>query len=50
MRDALAARPWVRALVMPDPQALGDAFGELRAGGIRRISAIGGRTVATAIQ
>jgi riboflavin biosynthesis pyrimidine reductase len=47
MRAALAARPWVAPLVMDEPDDLPSAFEELRARGIARISAVGGRTLAT---
>lgn len=46
MQAALAARPWVRALVMDDPAALPAAFAEMRSQGIARVSCIGGRTLA----
>ena len=46
MRHALAARPWVTLVVMPDPTSLRDAFAQLPALGVRRISCIGGRHVA----
>lgn len=47
MRAALASRPWVRPLVMREPEGLPGAFEELRTCGIERISAVGGRQMAT---
>jgi riboflavin biosynthesis pyrimidine reductase len=46
MHGGLAARPWITAIVMPDPHDLRGAFRQLRALGIRQISCIGGRTLA----
>ncbi len=47
MRDALAARPWITPVVAESPAQLPAAFDALRALGIERISAVGGRTLAT---
>jgi 5-amino-6-(5-phosphoribosylamino)uracil reductase len=47
MREGFASRPWVRPLVMSRPEDLPAAFAELRRSGIERISAVGGRHVAT---
>lgn len=49
MRSALSARPWIQCIVMNAPGDLVSAFLEMRARGAARISAIGGRTMATAI-
>ena len=46
MREALIARPWVTALVMDTPDHLPQALRGLAAMGVRRISCIGGRTLA----
>jgi riboflavin biosynthesis pyrimidine reductase len=46
MRSGLAARPWMTAVVMRAPGDLADAFRQLRQLGIRRLSCIGGRTLA----
>lgn len=47
MRKAIEQRPWVVPIVMDEPDALPAAFEELRHRGISRISAVGGRTLAT---
>jgi riboflavin biosynthesis pyrimidine reductase len=47
MHQAIKARPWVQPLVMDAPRDWPAAFEELRRRGIARISAVGGRTVAT---
>jgi 5-amino-6-(5-phosphoribosylamino)uracil reductase len=47
MREALRDRPWITPVVIGAGQTLVDAFERLRAMGIDRISAIGGRTLAT---
>ena len=49
MRDTLRARPWIETVVMPTPDDLCAAFRGLRARGLRRLSAIGGRTIARAL-
>ena len=46
MRDGLAARPWITPVVIDDPHDLPGAFRRLRALGVRRMSCIGGRTLA----
>ena len=46
MRDALAERPWITPIVIDTGLALIDAFEQLRAMGVQRISAVGGRTLA----
>jgi riboflavin biosynthesis pyrimidine reductase len=47
MREGFASRPWVRPLVMSRAEDLPAAFAELRMLGIERISAVGGRHLAT---
>jgi riboflavin biosynthesis pyrimidine reductase len=47
MRREIAARPWISVVEMPKPDALPHAFDQLRARGIRSISAVGGRKLAT---
>ena len=47
MREGLAARPWVRPLVMGRREDLPAAFETLRTCGIERISSVGGRHLAT---
>jgi riboflavin biosynthesis pyrimidine reductase len=49
MTPALATRPWIRTVVLDDAADLSHAFVELRAAGIRRISCIGGRTLAAGL-
>lgn len=46
MKMALDERPWIAPVIMNTPQDLPQAFDELRAMGIERISCIGGRTLA----
>jgi 5-amino-6-(5-phosphoribosylamino)uracil reductase len=46
MHHALAQRPWITPVVMKDAHELPAAFRQLRGLGLRRISCIGGRTVA----
>ena len=46
MRDALAERPWITPIVVDIGHTLIDAFEQLRAMGIERISAVGGRGLA----
>jgi riboflavin biosynthesis pyrimidine reductase len=46
METNLAARPWIRTVVMRNRTDLAAAFAALRADGIRRISCIGGRSLA----
>jgi 5-amino-6-(5-phosphoribosylamino)uracil reductase len=46
MRSGLAARPWITPIVMNSPHDLADAFRQLRGIGARRLSCIGGRTIA----
>jgi 5-amino-6-(5-phosphoribosylamino)uracil reductase len=46
MHSALAARPWITVLAMDRPADLPEAFARLRALGVNRISAIGGRNLA----
>jgi riboflavin biosynthesis pyrimidine reductase len=46
MKAALDRRPWIALVTMKAPQDLPEAFDELRAMGIERISCIGGRTLA----
>jgi riboflavin biosynthesis pyrimidine reductase len=47
MRPALESRPWVQPMVLDAADDLAAAFRELRSRGIGRISAVGGRTLAT---
>lgn len=47
MREGLASRPWIRVVVMPRCDALPAALEESREFGIERISAVGGRHLAT---
>ena len=49
MNEDFARRPWITLITMAQPQDLATAFRQLRAMGISRISAIGGRTVARAL-
>ncbi len=49
MKDGLALRPWIRTIPLRNPGDLRAAFEQLRAAGIGRISAVGGRTVARAL-
>ena len=46
MRDQLAVRPWITAIVMEPAHDLPHAFRRLRQLGVERISCIGGRTLA----
>ncbi len=46
MRDALAQRPWITPIVVDAGQTLVAAFEQVRAMGIERISAVGGRVLA----
>jgi len=46
MRRDLAARPWIAVVTMAHAGDLAVAFRELRARGVRRLSCIGGRTLA----
>jgi riboflavin biosynthesis pyrimidine reductase len=47
MREALPERPWITPIVVDTGQTLIDGFEQLRAMGIQRISAVGGRGLAT---
>jgi riboflavin biosynthesis pyrimidine reductase len=47
MDRALAERPWISPIVMNSPERLDDAFAQLRASGVERISCVGGRSLAT---
>jgi 5-amino-6-(5-phosphoribosylamino)uracil reductase len=47
MGESLAARPWITPVVMERPQDLAVAFEDLRKLGIERVSAVGGRKIAT---
>jgi riboflavin biosynthesis pyrimidine reductase len=49
MRDALHPRPWIEPIVMTEPDDLESAFQALRTMGIRRMSAVGGRTLARSL-
>jgi riboflavin biosynthesis pyrimidine reductase len=49
MRDELARRPWITSIPMDHPGDLPTAFRAMRAMGVARISAIGGRTIARAM-
>ena len=46
MREALAERPWITPIVVDTGDTLVDAFEQMRAMGIQRISAVGGRVLA----
>ena len=46
MREALAERPWITPIVVDTGHRLIDAFEQLRAMGVQRISAVGGRSLA----
>jgi riboflavin biosynthesis pyrimidine reductase len=46
MKSEIDARPWLSVIEMPNANALPHAFEELRARGIRRVSAVGGRKLA----
>jgi len=46
MRRDIEARPWISVVEMPGPDALSHAFDGLRARGISRVSAVGGRKLA----
>lgn len=46
MEKSLAARPWIRSVVMTNRTDLTQAFALLRAAGIHRIQCIGGRVLA----
>jgi riboflavin biosynthesis pyrimidine reductase len=47
MAAGLAVRPWIRSIVLAGPTDMVRAFADLRAHGIRRISCVGGRSLAT---
>jgi 5-amino-6-(5-phosphoribosylamino)uracil reductase len=47
MQPELTSRPWITTIVMDGPADLPRAFEQLRARGIERVSAIGGRRLAT---
>ena len=47
MREALTERPWITPIVIDNGLTLIDAFEQLRAMGVARISAVGGRGIAT---
>lgn len=49
MRVELASRPWMTCIPMAQPGNLPAAFRTMRAMGIARISAVGGRTIARAL-
>lgn len=46
MKSAIVARPWIEPIVMQTPRELPAAFQQLCEAGIRRLSCIGGRTLA----
>jgi 5-amino-6-(5-phosphoribosylamino)uracil reductase len=46
MKSEIDARPWISVVEMPSADALPHAFDGLRARGIRRVSAVGGRKLA----
>ncbi len=46
MHHALAPRPWITPVLMKDARDLAGAFHQLHRLGVRRISCIGGRTIA----
>lgn len=47
MARGFASRPWVQPILMARPEDIAWAFDTLRAGGVNRISAVGGRHLAT---
>ena len=47
MKRALAERPWISPIVMGSGERLDDAFAQLRATGVERISCVGGRLMGT---
>jgi len=49
MAAELATRPWIRTVVLNGATDLSQAFVQLRVMGLRRISCIGGRTLAAAL-
>ena len=49
MAAELATRPWIRVVALTAATDLSEAFAQLRVLGMRRISCIGGRTLATAL-
>jgi riboflavin biosynthesis pyrimidine reductase len=49
MGQELAARPWIKTIVMDDQHDLPAAFDQLRGLGIERVSCIGGRTLAAGL-
>ena len=46
MRESLSERPWITPIVVESGHTLVDAFAQMRAMGIQRISAVGGRGLA----
>ena len=46
MAKSLVARPWIRVVLLQDHTDLTKAFATLRADGIRRVSCVGGRSLA----
>ena len=46
MTDALRERPWIEPITMSGAEGLMDAFRRIRLAGVRRISCVGGRTLA----
>jgi riboflavin biosynthesis pyrimidine reductase len=46
MRRAVEARPWITVLLMDNPERLPWTFARLQSMGIRRVSCVGGRTLA----
>lgn len=46
METSLIARPWIRVVLLRDHTDLTKAFATLRADGIRRVSCVGGRSLA----
>jgi 5-amino-6-(5-phosphoribosylamino)uracil reductase len=48
-RKGLARRPWIQEIVMRNRDDLASAFRRVRAFGVTRISAIGGRTIAASL-
>jgi len=49
MGQELAARPWIKTIVMDDPHELPAAFEQLRSMGVETISCVGGRTLAAGL-
>jgi riboflavin biosynthesis pyrimidine reductase len=49
MGQELAARPWIKTILIDDPHEMPAAFTQLRSTGVETISCIGGRTLAAGL-